>query len=86
MTLSSFIHLELSDIDECSDNSLLCSHTCVNTPGSANCACPKGYALQSDGKTCQGLYLNGIYLHRKIKNCMKNCKPSKPFALLFINL
>lgn len=31
-----------------------CSHTCVNTPGSAYCECPIGYSLGTDNKTCHG--------------------------------
>ncbi|XP_015113474.1 fibulin-2 [Diachasma alloeum] len=32
---------------------LLCSHICVPTPGSYSCACPKGYVLLEDEKTCR---------------------------------
>ncbi|XP_011314655.1 fibrillin-2 [Fopius arisanus] len=32
---------------------LLCSHICVPTPGSYHCACPKGYVLLEDEKTCR---------------------------------
>ncbi|XP_064481558.1 fibrillin-2-like [Ornithodoros turicata] len=40
------------DIDECTTNKLQCSHRCVNTPGSAYCACPTGFYLGKDGRTC----------------------------------
>uniref|UniRef100_A0A0N5AH31 Fibulin-1 n=1 Tax=Syphacia muris TaxID=451379 RepID=A0A0N5AH31_9BILA len=52
------------DIDECalwagiatvSMNNFaddLCMGTCINTPGSFRCQCPKGYILHADGRTC----------------------------------
>ncbi|XP_041425732.1 collagen and calcium-binding EGF domain-containing protein 1 [Xenopus laevis] len=41
------------DIDECaSKNETVCSHICINTPGSYRCECPEGYSLEEDGKTC----------------------------------
>jgi hypothetical protein len=46
------------DVDECHELPELpnfgCSHTCLNSPGSAFCVCPTGYELDSDWKTCQG--------------------------------
>lgn len=32
----------------------LCAHACVNLPGSYRCACPAGYLLLGDGKSCEG--------------------------------
>lgn len=29
-------------------------HACVNTPGSYRCACPSGYRILPDGKSCEG--------------------------------
>ena len=40
------------DIDECSNNSGGCSHTCTNIPGSFSCSCPPGYLLSADSRTC----------------------------------
>ncbi|NXE30549.1 FBLN7 protein, partial [Ardeotis kori] len=31
----------------------LCAHACVNLPGSYRCACPAGYVLLGDGKSCE---------------------------------
>ena len=44
----------VTDIDECWKNKKLCGPigTCVNTPGSYKCTCPKGYKFQ--GKSCKG--------------------------------
>ncbi|XP_066493893.1 fibulin-7-like [Tiliqua scincoides] len=45
------------DVDECqifqsSRHSRICSHECVNLPGSYRCTCPEGYQLQTDKNTC----------------------------------
>jgi len=42
-----------SDIDECANNNeTVCSQICVNTPGSYQCECERGFYLEDDGKTC----------------------------------
>uniref|UniRef100_A0A8C0ANX0 Fibulin 7 n=1 Tax=Buteo japonicus TaxID=224669 RepID=A0A8C0ANX0_9AVES len=33
----------------------LCAHACVNLPGSYRCACPGGYVLLGDGKSCEDI-------------------------------
>ncbi|XP_009474465.1 PREDICTED: LOW QUALITY PROTEIN: fibulin-7 [Nipponia nippon] len=33
----------------------LCAHACVNLPGSYRCACPAGYILLGDGKSCEDI-------------------------------
>nr|XP_009929604.1 PREDICTED: LOW QUALITY PROTEIN: fibulin-7 [Opisthocomus hoazin] len=33
----------------------LCAHACVNLPGSYRCACPAGYVLLGDGKSCEDI-------------------------------
>ncbi|KFO76193.1 Fibulin-7, partial [Cuculus canorus] len=33
----------------------LCAHECVNLPGSYRCACPAGYILLGDGKSCEDI-------------------------------
>ena len=46
------------DIDECSLSSLNeCKYKpgCTNTLGSYSCACPVGYSLHSDGRTCDDI-------------------------------
>ena len=43
------------DLDECSlGDNFGCSHTCLNTLGTAFCTCPDGYMLGDDWKTCEG--------------------------------
>ena len=42
----------VTDINECLDNNGMCSHTCVNTPGSYHCECPTDYILQPDNHNC----------------------------------
>ena len=41
------------DIDECSDD--VCTQTCTNTNGSFTCGCNRGYLLDIDGFTCNGM-------------------------------
>ncbi|XP_038309141.1 fibulin-7 isoform X2 [Canis lupus baileyi] len=46
------------DVNECElygqeGRPRLCMHTCVNTPGSYRCACPSGYRMLADGKSCE---------------------------------
>lgn len=40
------------DINECDQGHLKCSHVCVNTIGSAYCACRPGFTLAADATTC----------------------------------
>lgn len=44
----------MSDINECSQNPLLCAFRCVNTFGSYECMCPAGYVLRDDQRMCRG--------------------------------
>ena len=41
-----------TDLNECR-RSKPCSHTCQNTRGSFHCACPVGYSLSADQRTCR---------------------------------
>uniref|UniRef100_A0A8D0D984 Fibrillin-1 n=1 Tax=Sander lucioperca TaxID=283035 RepID=A0A8D0D984_SANLU len=41
------------DINECSQNPLLCAFRCVNTFGSYECMCPAGYVLRDDQRMCR---------------------------------
>ncbi|XP_021247175.1 fibulin-7 isoform X3 [Numida meleagris] len=48
------------DVDECElyqaeGAPRLCAHACVNLPGSYRCACPSGYSLLGDGKSCEDI-------------------------------
>ncbi|KAK6176084.1 hypothetical protein SNE40_014439 [Patella caerulea] len=44
----------VNDRDECAlFPGQICSHRCVNTPGSFRCECRQGYTLNQDGRTCQ---------------------------------
>lgn len=48
-----------TDLNECEvykreGGPRLCAHACVNLPGSYRCACPGGYVLLGDGKSCEG--------------------------------
>nr|XP_027308991.2 fibulin-7 isoform X2 [Anas platyrhynchos] len=53
-------HRTQTDVDECevyqAEGALrLCAHACVNLPGSYRCACPAGYSLLADGKSCEDI-------------------------------
>ncbi|KAG7270043.1 hypothetical protein CRUP_036870 [Coryphaenoides rupestris] len=41
------------DINECSQNPLLCAFRCVNVVGSFECKCPTGYVLRDDKRMCK---------------------------------
>ena len=42
----------ITDVNECLNDNGMCSHTCVNTPGSYHCECPADYTLQPDNHNC----------------------------------
>lgn len=44
----------VADINECSQNPLLCAFRCVNVVGSYECKCPTGYVLREDKRMCKG--------------------------------
>ena len=41
-----------TDINECSEGTHRCAHTCINEGGSYSCSCQSGYQLTSDGRGC----------------------------------
>ena len=51
----------LQDIDECAENNGGCSHICTNEPGSRQCTCREGFALDSDGQSCFGRNMYPFY-------------------------
>ena len=42
------------DINECTEGTSGCSHTCSNTVGSYTCSCRTGYRLARDNHGCNG--------------------------------
>ena len=56
------------DVDECASttNHTNCSEVdnemCINTEGSFNCICSKGYSNNSTDDACQGTYLHLVQL------------------------
>ena len=63
-----FISYLITDINECSDSNGGCDDDCINTIGSFFCECDSGYALQSNGKTCNGQLHVLILLDVVVKN------------------
>uniref|UniRef100_A0A4W3H474 EGF-like domain-containing protein n=1 Tax=Callorhinchus milii TaxID=7868 RepID=A0A4W3H474_CALMI len=59
------------DLDECVQAPKPCNFICKNTEGSYKCACPRGYVLQENGKSCKGEYLNEC--STKQHNCQFLC-------------
>lgn len=51
-----YVHHVFVDIDECAVENGGCKHNCINTGGSFECTCNTGYKLDTDGKSCTGLY------------------------------
>jgi hypothetical protein len=47
------------DIDECASDDI-CSHTCVNVPGSFVCMCKAGYYISSNGRFCHDINECGV--------------------------
>ena len=43
-----------SDDDECTAESALCEHDCINTPASYVCTCDDGYLIDENGWACNG--------------------------------
>lgn len=49
--------VNVSDIDECTGDSNVCTEECENVPGSYNCGCHgNGYRIGDDGTSCVGKY------------------------------
>lgn len=46
--------LYVTDEDECAVNNGGCSHKCLNTEGSYECVCPKGFKVQYNQRVCVG--------------------------------
>ena len=50
-----FMYL-FSDINECTSNNGYCGQVCINTVGSYTCSCYSGYELNTDARTCAGMW------------------------------
>lgn len=48
----------LADIDECTEGTDGCVHSCSNVPGSYTCSCNSGYRLASDSRGCEGMMVH----------------------------
>ena len=50
-----YVTCTYADINECSEDTDGCAHTCSNTVGSYSCSCNTGYRLASDNHACNGM-------------------------------
>jgi hypothetical protein len=53
-----FISCAYTDIDECTADTDGCGQVCTNTDGSFTCSCNSGYTLDSNGRTCNGMWVS----------------------------
>lgn len=53
-SLPSYVHLDVDECLEKSDEELACDHYCHNYIGGYYCSCRFGYILHSDNRTCKG--------------------------------
>ena len=54
--------VNVSDIDECAEQTDTCDHNCYNTIGSYLCNCSgPGYRLQNDDSSCQSEMASPLY-------------------------
>ncbi len=44
----------VTDVDECSESTAVCTQLCTNTPGSFLCGCRAGFTLDEDLSACRG--------------------------------
>ena len=56
--------LNITDIDECIEDTDGCAQTCTNSIGSYSCSCNSGYRLANNGRGCNGQYLH-LFTHRQ---------------------
>ncbi|CAG0882699.1 unnamed protein product [Darwinula stevensoni] len=45
----------VEDVDECKETPGICRHNCVNTWGSFQCSCRRGFVLSNDGRSCNDI-------------------------------
>lgn len=53
----------LTEINECAVSPSPCDQLCTNSPGSFECSCYIGYALDNDERTCNGMFVYYTHAH-----------------------
>ena len=64
---------KIIDVDECSNGVARCQQKCVNTPGSYQCICDRGYQLSADESTCEDINECSNWAKSGSQLCMGNC-------------
>ncbi|CAH3029259.1 unnamed protein product [Porites evermanni] len=82
------INSACQDIDECSTGTHGCDHMCRNTKGSYICRCRPGHFLDSDGKSCRAVRVEGLGQVQTIETCqgeslVLDCKDEKTALVIF---
>ena len=66
----------VADVDECSEKSGCCDHSCYNNPGSYRCDCFPGFRLAPDRCQCIGLSLSPPYCFLRSLSSKSRLVPS----------
>ena len=63
-----YIIINITDIDECSEETSGCEQKCKNTDGGFTCSCLEGYTLNVDNRTCNMSKSSDVFKVTKCKN------------------
>ncbi|KAL3878455.1 hypothetical protein ACJMK2_030804 [Sinanodonta woodiana] len=76
-------NMTCKDVNECMVNNGGCAMTCINIPGSYQCACPDaGYTLSQDGHSCEDCDAKHYYndTSNQCESCPPHSQTSGPYS------